>query len=215
MSGWHQGCRTPPVAPRTETPLERELLYLARHGTADGNVARRHLGLLDEPLNEVGRAQARDLARRLRGTPLSAIWTSPLVRARETASILASALRLPLRVEDDLHEMTLGPWEGLTEAEIAERFPSEHALWKADPAALRLEGHETLEALRARVAGALERILVMDPRPLCVTHLSVMRMARVHLLGLDLNSYGTISPEHCAPIVIERSGARTDWRDVA
>ncbi len=171
--------------------------------------------MLDEPLGRDGREQARALGRRLRYLRVDGVWSSPLARAMETARILAPSLECEVRVEPDLREMALGPWEGLTDGEIEARDPAMHALWQADPAALSMPGHEGLAATQRRVVAALERIMARTGRALCVTHLAAIRLAWAHYEGRDLNSYASITPEHCSLVVLERTGAATAWRDVA
>ncbi|HYG70238.1 MAG TPA: histidine phosphatase family protein, partial [Anaeromyxobacteraceae bacterium] len=90
-------------------------LFLVRHGETDWNVAGRWQGQTDIPLNEAGRAQARELARRMRGEGIATIAASDLLRARETAEIVAAELGLEVRILDHrLREQSFGAFEGLT-----------------------------------------------------------------------------------------------------
>jgi broad specificity phosphatase PhoE len=98
-------------------------LLLARHGETDWNREGRWQGWADPPLNETGRAQARELADQLRATPFDAVYSSDLKRARETAEILAAPHRVPVVVDPGLREIDVGSWSGLTREEIRERFP--------------------------------------------------------------------------------------------
>lgn len=190
-------------------------LYLVRHAVTAANLEGRRLGSIDEPLSDGGREQALALARRMSALPIDAVWSSPLSRARETAEIVASALAVDVRLEDDLREMALGPWEGLTEQEIARRFPEQNARWQADPASLTLPGHEGLEATRQRVAAALERIMDASACALCVTHLTVIRLAWVHVHRLPSRAYAGITPDHCSPVELEGRAGAVLWREVA
>ena len=122
-------------------------ILLARHGETDWNVQKRWQGHADPPLNERGRAQARDLAARLAETPLDAIYSSDLRRALETAEIVAAGRGLPIGTDPRLREIDVGAWEGLTGDEVAERFPD----------GARPDG-ESLEAFRDRVVGTLSAI---------------------------------------------------------
>src|SRR5262245_65615545 len=98
-------------------------LLLTRHGETDWNREHRVQGHTDVPLNENGREQARALAERLVDVPLAAIYASDLARARETAEIVARRLGLGVVLDPGLREKNFGSWEGLTDVEIAERFP--------------------------------------------------------------------------------------------
>ncbi len=200
---------------KTRSAGPPKTLYLVRHAVTAANLAGRRLGTLDEPLGPDGRRQARDLGRRLRHLRVDALWSSPLARALETARILAPTLGCEVRVEPDLREMALGPWEGLDDEQIAEQYPLEHARWQSDPAGLDMPGHEGLAATQRRVVRALDRVMEEANRVLCVTHLAAIRLAWAHYEGRDLNSYASITPDHCSLMVLERDGDGTAWRRVA
>jgi probable phosphoglycerate mutase len=185
---------------------ERRTLYVARHGVTQANLDGINEGLEAEPLIEAGREQARALARRVAGLGLTEVWTSPLARARQTAEIVAAAHGLPLHVEPDLRELDPGPWQGLTQEQMAERDPEAFAAWQADPAAFRLPGRETLEQVRARAVAALERIRARDGLALAVTHTVPIRVARVHYAGEELNWFATFLPDHCVLMELAPEG---------
>jgi len=100
------------------------LLALIRHGQTDWNLAERMQGRSDIPLNETGREQALVAASALAGERWDAVVSSPLVRARETAEILASSLGIPLGGSyDELVEQDFGVAEGALVSELATRWP--------------------------------------------------------------------------------------------
>src|SRR5262245_20482819 len=96
---------------------------LARHGETDWNREHRVQGHTDVPLNAAGLGQARVLAERLADVSLEAIYASDLERARATAEAVARSQGLEVQVDPDLREKHFGSWEGLTDVEIAQRFP--------------------------------------------------------------------------------------------
>lgn len=176
-------------------------LYLARHGETDWNAAGRWQGHTDVALNATGRAQARAVAERLRREGIAAIATSDLARARDTAEIVAAALGLEVGLVDpDLREQRYGPFEGLTRAECAERFPLEWARYAADPV-LGPPGGESRAALLARLLPALARAAErLAPPALVVTHGGVMRALVARL------SAGGTPPARSAPSPIPNGG---------
>lgn len=113
-------------------------LLLLRHGQTELSVQRRYSGRGNPALTEVGRRQADAAARYLaqRGG-ISAVFSSPLQRAYDTAAAAAKALGLDVTVDDDLIETDFGAWEGLTFAEAAERDPELHRRWLRDTSTAR------------------------------------------------------------------------------
>lgn len=125
------------------------LLYLVRHGETDWNRAHRIQGSTDIPLNDTGRAQALRAGRLLSRRNWDGIYSSPLSRAIETASIIAAELGLAEpRLLDALVERNYGEAEGLTDREIAQRYPG----------TAPVPGRETREDVAERVIPALLRL---------------------------------------------------------
>lgn len=108
-------------------------IILIRHGITDWNLVRRYQGHTDVPLNEQGREQARELAMMLEKMPIAAIYSSDLVRAYETAKIIAEGRSIPIYKLRELRETHFGNWEGLTIEEIHEKFPEDVERLKKDP----------------------------------------------------------------------------------
>ncbi len=152
------------------------ILFLARHGETDWNAESRWQGQTDVPLNARGREQARALAGLLRGAGLRSVATSDLARARVTAEIVADALGLAVDLVDpDLRERGYGCFEGLTRAEVAERFPDAWARHVADPGPA-IPGGESRDELLARLVRASARVARTLPGPaLVVMHGGSMR----------------------------------------
>lgn len=143
-------------------------LYLARHGETDWNAAGRWQGQTDVPLNPRGREQARAVAAALRELGIRSVASSDLVRARETAEIVAADLGLGLALADAaLRERAFGCFEGLTRAEVAERHPEAWARYLADPGPAP-PGGESRDELLARLLPALAAVAARLPGPLLV-----------------------------------------------
>src|SRR5204863_2627902 len=117
----------------------------------------RVFGRLDVELSGAGRAHARRIAEALADEPIGAVYSSPLRRALETARPLAAVLGVEPVAVDDLRELDFGELEGLTPAEIAERYPDSLA-WTAAPGGASFPGGESVRALQERAVRAVRRL---------------------------------------------------------
>ena len=161
-------------------------LRLVRHGETDWNAQGRIQGHIDIPLNDRGRAQARELAQALSGSGAALVITSDLARARETAEIVAAHLGIPLQVSDRLRERRLGALQGMTAADLGASEPGFVARMVNDPGT-RPEGAETLEEFRARIAAFLDDLVARPPADdvILVVHGGTVRAAMLALVGDD------------------------------
>lgn len=173
---------------------------LLRHGQTELSVNRRYSGRGNPPLTELGRSQAAAAAEYLAGRGgVSAVISSPLQRAYDTASAAASALGLEVTVDDDLIETDFGGWEGLTFSEAAERDPQLHRRWLGDTG-VTPPGGESFDAVAHRVGRARDRIIAEhgEATVLVVSHVTpiktILRLALdagpsiLYRLHLDLAS---------------------------
>ncbi len=162
---------------------------MARHGETEWNRERRFQGHADPPLNASGREQARELAQRLAGSNLRAVYSSPLARARETAEIVAAELSLPIETRTALREVDVGSWQGLTRDEVQERFPEAFRRWLVDLGHGWDDG-ESYDELGRRVVADLLELAARHPaeRILAVTHGGPMRAAQAAAARMDYAS---------------------------
>ena len=159
----------------------------------------------DEPL-EPGAAEAiRALRPRLGRTTRA--WTSPALRARETAA----ALGLAAGVEPLLREGDAGRWAGRQVSAVAAAEPAAFAAWLADPAAAP-HGGEPLGDLLARVAGWIEARRDEPGRGVAVTHASVVRAAVLHVLGAPPAAFGRIAVAPLGLVRLRGDGRRWTLR---
>jgi alpha-ribazole phosphatase len=127
-------------------------LWLVRHGATLWNSEQRFCGHSDVPLSSEGQAQARWLADSLQAYPISTIYTSDLLRARQTAEMIA-AQSIRIEASSAWREIAFGAWEGLTYAQITQQFPS-HLDFFSHPLSASPPDGETLQALMQRVQHA-------------------------------------------------------------
>lgn len=150
---------------------------LLRHGQTALSVDRRYSGRGNPPLTSLGQAQASSAASYVaeRGG-ISAVISSPLQRALDTASAAASALGLDVTVDEDLIETDFGAWEGLTFLEAAERDPDVHRNWLSDTS-IAPPGGESFDAVARRVRRARDRLIAAhgESTVLVVSHVTPIK----------------------------------------
>ncbi len=151
-------------------------LILVRHTPPAAGEGRCY-GRTDLPPGPGLRAGARAILRRL--PPVDRVVSSPLLRCRRLAALLAARLRVPLRLDPDLREIDFGAWEGLAWDTVPRR---ELDAWAADFLHARPHGGESVAMLLARTRRALRRARASGPRTLAVTHAGPIRAA-LHAAG--------------------------------
>lgn len=183
----------PAWVPPSGTPTR---LVLLRHASTQHTVQRRFSGRNDEPLSDLGAWQAAALARRAASFgDVAAVISSPLVRARQTAELVAAELGVDLAFHDALMEADFGEWDGLTYAEIAQRWPDEVAAWFSSPDSAP-PGGESFTAVTRRVRRVRDELIAKHPGAtvVAVTHVTpiktllrlaldapILAMTRMHL----------------------------------
>lgn len=167
------------------------LLLLIRHGENEFTKKGKLAGHLPEVhLNERGQKQAQALGEAFQGVPLTAIYSSPLERAMETAAPIAAAARLEVKVEAGLIETNVGQWQGRSLAVL--RLSK---LWKVvqgAPSRARFPQGESFHECQARIVAALEAILARHkPKDVvaCVFHADPIKLAVSHFIGQPLDHF--------------------------
>ncbi|MFG1704712.1 histidine phosphatase family protein [Nonomuraea sp. M3C6] len=177
-------------------------LVLVRHGETVWHAENRYAGLSDVDLTPRGLDQAARLAEWAGQAGLAAVWSSTLSRARITAAASAAKAGVHLRTDDRLRELDFGEGDGLTSAEMAERFPEARAAFEADPAEHPLPGGEDPYQAAERFTAALHDISAAHPtgRVLVVAHTTAIRLALCRLIGVPLGEYRRLFPrlDNCA-----------------
>ena len=134
-------------------------------------------------------------------------WTSPALRARETARLLAIEATVALALADNDY----GRWKGQSMAEIADKEPKSIAAWLADPSA-RPHGGESIRDLMTRVGAWLDSQLATGGRSLAITHQAVIRAAIVHVLGAPAPAFWRIDVEPLSLTELSSDGRRWNLR---
>lgn len=154
------------------------MIWLARHGETADNAAGRVQGSIDTPLNDRGREQARALAEGAAELELDALYSSQLLRARETAEIVAERIGLEPRIDERFAESYRGAWEGRLLRDVERDEPDAWAAWQRSDPGFRFPGGESLQEHVERVGAALRE--ARQPA-LVVCHGGTVRAALVAL----------------------------------
>ena len=189
-------------------------LILWRHGQTDYNLQGRIQGQVDIPLNDTGRQQAQRAADDIAALGPTRIVSSPLVRARDTAEVLASLTGLSVEIDPGLVEKSFGTWEGLKAADIKKQWPDHYATWRAggDLPQFRIEGRrktaervgETLKAIAAD-AGKDDVIVV-------VSHGAATNLGATYLLGMDTQQwFGLRGMSNCCYALMRTNRRPPKW----
>ncbi len=134
-------------------------LYLIRHGQTEWNIEGKIQGKTDIPLNETGLWQARMLAEGMKAREICAVYSSPLLRAAQTAAVLAEKKELQVQLVPELKEVDFGLWEGRSWIEVDEEFHEDFRNWEENPAVYMPTGGESIESCKSRCREAVERIV--------------------------------------------------------
>jgi broad specificity phosphatase PhoE len=186
-------------------------VYLVRHGETAPNKDGVALGQMDVPLTETGRWQAERLADSLASMCLTAVYTSPLQRALDTAMPIATRSSLAPVIHPDLIEMNIGVLDGLTFTEVRERYPDLMTEWMGKFGAdVPMPAGERLRDVANRSWGALSEIVARHPGDsiAVVTHNFVILTLLARALDLDLHQFRLLRHSVAAVSVVELEGDR-------
>ena len=188
----------------TQTGMKQTLLFI-RHGQTTWNVEQLLPGQIEGvALTDTGRQQAARLADALSAIPISAIISSPLERARDTAEIIAQGRNLTIHFDPDLMDTNIGRWTGKKYQELSKDDPE----WKAyvhDPT-VAPEGVETFPEVQQRALAAVERWRTREDigaYPAFVAHADVVKLIVAHYTGLEAKRAGTLFIDNASVSVVE------------
>lgn len=196
------------------------LQILVRHGESVSNVEGRVQGQEDVALSDRGQMQAEAVAAWSRTEfgdarpPIEEIWSSPLVRARETAERIATALGLPLQVDDRLRELHAGVFQGHLWADLEQRFPEAVARWRSGDIDYCIPGGESRAQLAARGHEVLASLAARKVRGMIVVaHGGILTAALGSLVGRahPLLAAAAERPFTKLPALANCSATRVEW----
>ncbi len=171
-------------------------LILIRHGETQWVREGRYQGASDVPLNRRGVRQARRAALAIKKERPVAVFSSQLLRARETAKFIAETCRKQVRTDKRLNEISFGKWEGASHDEIRLRFPEASRKWYDAPWINSPPGGESLKSLERRCSSFLKELLrtYSGREETCaiVTHGGPIRMFLIHMLKIEPHIFWSI-----------------------
>ncbi|NLG80824.1 MAG: histidine phosphatase family protein [Firmicutes bacterium] len=181
-------------------------IILIRHGQTKWNRDEVFRGRADIPLDETGVAQAEATSSALAHIKITAVYSSPLARASETARIIARPHGLGVQLVDDLTDIDCGAWEGLPVEEARSRYPEVFEAWQRVPHTVAFPGGESLDKVAGRAASALDRIAAAHAQGetvAVVSHRVVNKLLLLRVLGLGSSAFWKIRQDTCCLNIIE------------
>jgi probable phosphoglycerate mutase len=185
-------------------------LYFVRHGESVANLLREFSNSgVKHPLTETGVEQAWTLAQKLRNIPFEIIYSSPVLRAMQTAQILSEQIQVPVEITEALREWSVGVYEGTTDPEGWElhRKVQEDWYFKGKPES-KMPGGENLIEIKKRFVPFIDRLVQRykdtDRNILCVAHGGLyLAMLPIIFKNIDHASVVEQGYPHTSPTVVE------------
>ena len=180
-----------------------EPVVFVRHGETAWNLEARFQGSTNTQLAATGQEQARNNGQMINRLCLDgrldkddiSIISSPLARAHETASIICDELgmKVPLRSDDRIREISMGRWEGLTSQEVKDKYYEERKTRKLDPWQFAPEGGESCAHRLPEVQGFLKNL---TPNTIVITHAGILRIVFHFLANLETKQASQLKVPH-------------------
>jgi alpha-ribazole phosphatase len=180
-------------------------LVLVRHAEPVDDMRGRCYGTLDVHLSERGVAQAQELVERVT-EPYGVVYSSPRVRAVETAKPLGAARDVPVQVDERLREIDFGAFEGRTYDEIERAEPKLFRAWMETPTQVRFPGGESYADVRERALAAYSEIRARHDCAVVVAHGGVIRAGLSAWLGMPDDTIFRLAQGYCGISIV-------DWVD--
>jgi alpha-ribazole phosphatase len=187
--------------------LNKQLVYLLRHGDIGAQEQKRFIGQIDLPLSPRGREQALWWRNQWASQSFARVYCSELSRSLHTAELIVGDQSDCIEIRPQLREISLGEWEGLSVEEVNRRFPGE---WRRRGSSIdeyRPPGGESFSDLSSRVTPLFDEIEALAERPvLIVGHAGVNRVILCHALGIPLRNLFRLSQDYAGLNIFESTG---------
>ena len=167
-------------------------IFFLRHGQTASSRDSVYCGSgSDIELTEFGQQMAEQVASAYQSNTFSAVYCSPMKRTVATSAPICKALGLPPELRSDLREISYGDWEGLTIAEVKERFSENYERWLTDPGTTAPQGGETAMQVASRGLSVIDEIRgkFASGTVLVISHKATIRSIISALIGIDPGQY--------------------------
>ncbi len=184
-------------------------VYLVRHGQTAWNKEEIFRGRTDVPLDDTGLREAALAGGYLKEKEISAIYSSPLSRARQTAEEIARFHPLKVQPLEGIIDMSFGSWEGRSLQEVRQTDGERFRQWKEEPHLLKIPGGETLEEVRIRSMAALEQVIRRHSEKtiVLVSHRVINKVIICGILGISNSHFWQIGQDTTAiNLIQDRNG---------
>jgi broad specificity phosphatase PhoE len=179
-------------------------IILVRHGQTAWNKEPRFRGQVDIPLDETGIIQAKATADRISQWSVSAVYSSPLKRARSTAQVIAEKQGIEVELHNGLLDIDFGRWQGLTPEEVAMQDGDLLDTWLKEPHKVIFPEGESLNEVRDRFTSALNELVSKHDNEtiVVVSHVVALKVILCAILGLDDSHFWQIAQYNCAISIV-------------
>ena len=169
-------------------------ILLTRHGKTAANLLNRFAGRTVEPLHQQGLAQITDVAKKLQGKDIKAIYAGPLPRTSHSAEIISEITGAKIHLCEAFNEIRIPHWDGLSKEEITNNFGNEYPTWLSAPEKFKLPGCETISQVQKRAVAEIEQIFIERAGEVVVvvSHLIVIRSLVLYYRQKPINKFRSI-----------------------
>jgi len=185
-------------------------IYLVRHGQTAWNKEEIFRGRTDVPLDETGFREAQLVAGYFRGKEIHAIYSSPLLRAFQTAQEISKVCDLGVTPLEGIVDMSFGGWEGRSLQEVREKDQERYRQWREEPHRVKVPGGETLDEVRVRSMATLEKMIESHSGKtlVVVSHRVITKVILCGILGLDNSHFWQIVQDTTAINLIQHKNGK-------
>ena len=176
------------------------MIYLVRHGESLANISRRFSGITDVELSDLGIKQALKAGQNLRKYNISNIFTSPLIRAQETAKIIGGQINIGVEIVNALIEVNFGIFENMTWEEITKEYKEETDKWISQGFKYKFPKGESYDDIINRISSFIDNI---EDNSVIVTHFGVIQGILLHLKAAAYENIWDYHFSNCDIIVLE------------